>query len=422
MILHADIDAFFASVEQVKNPRLRGRPVVVGGKPGEASVIASCSYEARRFGLSAGMPLREAARLCPQAVFLTGSYPEYRRASDAVFALLADLSPQVEVVSLDEAYVDLSGAEQIHGGAWRAARSLRRRALAATGLHVTVGIGPTRILARLMTACAKPDGIGFVEPAQAQAFLATLPLSALPGIGRKTLDLLGRLNLDRVGDLARLPEDLLVETLGARGRTLSLLARGQDPRPVDSDRRKRSVSRRSALAEPSADTDLLLGYLFYLCERTALGLREIRARARSVRVSFEYADYKAREGQATLADPSDLETELFAAARPLFLKMLDRRVLVRRVGIDAHNLVFGAPRQALLFDLAHGPAVPPGAAPFPPPLPSRAERAARLARAVAGIRRRHGFHRIVQGPSVALMGQLPQNEHGFVLRTASLTR
>ncbi len=419
MILHADIDAFFASVEQVKNPRLRGRPVVVGGLPGEASVIASCSYEARRFGLHAGMPLREAARLCPQAVFLTGSYPEYRRASDAVFALLADLSPQVEVVSLDEAYVDLAGTEHLHGGAWRAARSLRRRALAATGLHVTVGIGPTRILARLMTACAKPDGIGFVEPARAQDFLGTLPLSALPGVGRKTLDLFGKLNLDRVGDLARLPESLLVETLGARGRTLSLLARGEDPRPVEGDRRKRSVSRRSALAEPSADLEMLAGYLFYLCERTALGLREIHARARSVRVSFEYADFKAREGQTTLADASDLEAELFAAAKPLFLKMLDRRVLVRRVGIDAHNLLFGAPRQALLFDPVHPPA--PRSTPLPIE-PSRAERTARLARAVAGIRRRHGFHRIVQGPSVALMGQLPQNEHGFVLRTSSLTR
>ncbi|MFQ5845140.1 MAG: DNA polymerase IV, partial [Planctomycetota bacterium] len=202
MILHADMDAFFASVEQRRDPRLRDRPVVVGGRPGEASVIASCSYEARRHGLHAGMPLRRAQRLCPRAVFLTGSYPEYRRVSDIFFSLLRDLSPVVEVVSLDEAYVDLSGAEHLHGGAWRAARALRRRAWERTGLAVSVGLGSSRVLARLATARAKPDGIGFLWPARAHAFLQALPLRALPGIGRKTLQLFERLNLRRAGDLA----------------------------------------------------------------------------------------------------------------------------------------------------------------------------------------------------------------------------
>lgn len=404
MILHADIDAFFASVEQAKDPRLRGRPVVVGGRPGEASVIASCSYEARRHGLHAGMPLREAVRLCPDAVFLTGSYHEYRRVSDGVFAFLRDLSPDVEVVSLDEAYVDLEGAERLHHGAWRAARALRRRVHSAFGIDVTVGLGATRILARLATACAKPDGIGFLVPGGDRLFLERLPITRLPGIGRKTADLFARLNLERVGDLARVPEDLLVETVGARGRALARLARGEDPRPLDPHRRPRSVSRRSALHRESADPALLYAYLFYLCERAALGLRRARMRARAVRVHLEYSDYRSREGAAALPDPSDLDRDLFTAARALFGKLHDRRVTVRRVGVEALHLVEGGGRQATLFDERH------------------ARRFERLSAAIDRIRARHGFHRLVQGPSVSLLGELPQDEHGFVLRTASLTR
>ena len=404
VILPAEIAAFFASVEQVKDPRLRGRPVVVGGKPGEASVIASCSYEARRFGLAAGMPLGQAQRLCPHAVFLTGSYPEYEKASDTVFALLRDLTPLVEVVSLDEAYADLTGSAHLFGGAWRAARALRRRVFDATGLHLSAGIGPSRVLARLATACAKPDGLGAILPGRERVFLDSLPLGALPGIGRKTLDLFGRLNLERVGDLARVPEDLLVETLGVRGRTLGALARGEDPRPLDPDRRPRSVSRRSALHVPSADPALLEAYLFYLCERASRGLKEAGARARTVKVHLEYDDFKARDGAVTLPDPTDLDRVLHDAVWPLFSRLHDRRVKIRRVGVDASGLVFGPDRQPTLFDA------------------DRKERYARLAGAVDAIRRRHGFHRIVQGPSVGLLKRLEQNEHGFVLRTASLTR
>jgi DNA polymerase-4 len=404
VILHADIDAFFASVEQRRDPRLRDRPVVVGGRPGEASVIASCSYEARRFGLHAGMPLRRAQRLCPQAVFRTGSYPEYRRLSDTLFSLLRDLSPVVEVVSLDEAYVDLSGAEHLHGGAWRAARTLRRRAFEKTGLTVSVGLGPSRVLARLATACAKPDGIGLLFPARAHAFLRMLPLRALPGIGGKTRELFERLNLRRVGDLAGVPRDLLLETVGGRGRALYHLARGEDPRPLEPDRRPRSVSRQSALHRPSTDPALLSGYLSYLCERCALGLREAGARARRLRVHLQYDDYRSRKGAVALAEPTDLERMLYQSARPLFLRLHDRRVRIRRLGVEAQSLVFSWVEQERLWDL------------------DRARRFARLTRAVDAIRRRHGFHRIVQGPSIALLGELPQTEHGFTLRTASLTR
>ncbi|MGQ0613942.1 MAG: DNA polymerase IV [Planctomycetaceae bacterium] len=404
MILHADLDAFFASVEQARDPRLRGRPVVVGGKRGEASVIASCSYEARRFGLHAGMPLREAESLCPHAAFLTGSYPEYQRVSDTVFSFLRDLSPAVEVVSLDEAYVDLEGAEHLHGGAWRAARALRRRVHGATGLALTVGLGPSRVFARLATACAKPDGIALLDPARARDLLERLPLTVLPGVGRKTADLLARLNLARVGDLARLPEELLVETVGARGRALHRLARGEDPRPLETDRRPKSVSRQSALHRESADPALLDGYLFYLCERAARELRRLGARARTVTVRFSYADHKTREGSATLREPADLDRELHAAAHALFGKLHDRRVRLRRVGVEAAGLVWGGARQEALFDAA------------------RAQRLVRLTRAVDTIRARHGFHRVVQGPSVALLKELPQTPHGFLLRTASLTR
>ncbi len=404
MILHADIDAFFAAVEQAHEPRLRGKPVVVGGQPGESSVIASCSYEARRYGLHAGMPLRQARRLCPEAVFLTGSYPEYRRLSDILFGLLRDLSPTVEVVSLDEAYVDLAGAEHLHGGAFRAARILRRRAFERTGLNVSCGLGPSTIFARIATACAKPDGIGFLWPARARALLQRLPLQTLPGIGRKTLELLERLNLWRVGDLAGVPQELLQETVGARGKTLYRLARGEDARPLQPDRRPRSVSRQSALMRASTDPVLLAGYLGYLCERCAWGLREAGARARRLRVLLQYDDYRSRSGSCALGEPTDLERVLYERARPLFERLNDRRVRIRRVGVEAQSLVFRWAEQEQLWDL------------------DRRRSSARLTRAVDAIRRRHGFHRIVQGPSIALLGKLPQTEHGFRLRTASLTR
>jgi len=195
MILHLDIDAFFASVEQQKDPRLQGRPVIVG-----AGVIASCSYEARARGLRAGMPIHHARRMCPEAVVLEGRHEVYRCFTDRIFEMCRDLSPAVETY-LDEAYVDLTGTERLHGPAGAVGRRLRADIAAATGLSVSVGLGPNRMVAKLAGKAAKPGGVRRVRAAEVDAFLARLPVRQLPGVGRVRNALLNRLNIHTIGDL-----------------------------------------------------------------------------------------------------------------------------------------------------------------------------------------------------------------------------
>jgi len=229
-IMHIDLDAFFVSVEQVLNPKLQGKPVVVGGRPDRRGVVASASYEARAFGLYAGMPLTTASRLCPQAIFIEGSFSKYRDASQRFMAILADFSPYLEPISLDEAYLDATGFESIYGSIHHMAVRIKQRIKDELGICASVGIASCKVVAKVASESSKPDGLLEVIASDERSFLAPLPIAKLPGIGKKTAQILNGLGVHTIGQLAAMPLDMLKSRFGAAGEQMHNYAKGIDDR------------------------------------------------------------------------------------------------------------------------------------------------------------------------------------------------
>ncbi|MBD3333915.1 MAG: hypothetical protein GF355_00180 [Candidatus Eisenbacteria bacterium] len=400
-ILHLDIDAFFAAVEQIRNPRLRGRPVIVG-----TGVIASCSYEARRFGLTAGMPLSQARRLCPEAVVLPGQAQTYRCFAERIFGLAAELAPGVETY-LDEAYVDLTGTGAVHGDFLSAARHLRAAARRETGLAVSTGLGTSRMIAKMVTRRVKPDGIGFLAPGAESDFMETLPAGEVPGVGHTIGRLLARLGVRTVRDLRCVPEPALRELLGPAGRWLHERAWGRDTRPVTRREVPGSIRRETSLEQATIDESALVGLLHYLCERALLEVRRQGLAARRLQVFVHYADGPGEKRGSRLSAPSAAQEPIFESARLLLLPLLRRRAAVLRLGLELSGFGFSAGEQQSLLDCGNGR--DPGAG-------------IDLDRSIDGVRGRFGFSAVVRGPSLELLERLPRDAHGYVLRTPCLTR
>jgi len=228
LICHVDMDAFFVSVEELFNPSLKGKPVIVGGKADQRGVVSAASYAARKFGVHSAMPLRTAARLCPQAIFVRGQMERYREYSKKVFAVLNRFSPCVEMASIDEAYLDLTGTERLHGPPLRAAHSLHETIQAETSLRCSLGLASSRLVAKIASDGAKPNGVLYVVPGQEARFLAPLEVKKIPGVGKKTEAALHQLSIRRVGDLAKLDEKFLAARFGKWGMALAGKARGED--------------------------------------------------------------------------------------------------------------------------------------------------------------------------------------------------
>src|SRR5579864_4229585 len=227
-IFHVDMDAFFVSVEELYNSSLKGKPVVVGGQRGERGVVSAASYEARKFGVHSAMPLRTAAKLCPDAVFVNGHPDRYRECSEKVYRVLTSFSPLVEMASIDEAYLDMTGTTRLHGPPFRAAHALHQRIKSNTQLNCSIGIGTSRLIAKVSSAKAKPHGILWVIPGQEAKFLAPLDVRDIPGVGKVTEQNLNALGIHRVGDLARFDDAFLAEHFGKWGLALAGKARGED--------------------------------------------------------------------------------------------------------------------------------------------------------------------------------------------------
>ena len=398
-ILHVDVDAFFASVEQALNPALMGKPVIVGGDGEQRTVVASCSYEARRAGVRTAMRSREARALCPEAVFIPGDYRVYRQAAEAVFRRLRMLSPRVQPVSLDEAFVDLRVERPLS-----VAEGLCRRVWRELRLPLSVGIADTLLVAKIATALAKPRGCFWVRPGYARRFVERLAVERLPGVGPRTAQRLADFNIRNVHDLARVPLELLEETFGKRGANLHAFAHGNDPREVEERRRPLSISRESSLEEPATRHGLLLGMASYLLERAMKEVLAHGLRTRCVTVKLRYVDGVAVERARTLSVPTAHEANLVPVVDVLLRELFTRRVGVHLVGVALGSLVSGEVTQRSLFE-------------------SDAEdRAERLADAVARIRERHGFGAVLLGPALELVGRLPRDRDGFRLRISSLTR
>ncbi len=345
--MHVDLDAFYASVEQLRRPEWRGKPVIVGGLgvPRERGVVAAASYEARAFGVRSAMPLSRARRLCPEAIFVPCDFDAYRTASQAVFGILHDYSPLVEPLSLDEAYLELTGAEALLGPPAQIASALRDRIKRETGLDASVGIGNCKLVAKVASEFRKPRGLVIVPFGEEAAFLAPLPLEKLPGCGPATIGKLGRLGIRTIGQLAALPESVLGEMLGEYGRLLHAHARGIDPSSVQPHGEPKSISREVTFDQDLLDRPRILETAHELLHDVGQSLRRQGLAARTVVVKIRYRPFETRSHQATLALPSDRDDELAEALGGLLTDHLDPARPVRLVGAGVSNL---APRATQL--------------------------------------------------------------------------
>jgi DNA polymerase-4 len=346
-ILHVDLDAFFASVEQLLDPKLRGRPVIVGGT-GNRGVVSAASYEARVYGVHSAMPMARARRACPDGVFLPPRFHEYTRKSREVMEVLGSVTPLVEQLSVDEAFLDVSGGQRSLGSGREIAALVRRRVRAETGLVASVGVATTKFLAKVASDCSKPDGLLVVEPGTEHEFLAPLPVSRLWGVGPATLRKLERMGIATIGDLASLPRSVLTGALGAaHGAHLAALARNDDPRPVVSERAAKSIGAEETFAEDLRDPVLLDRELVHLVDRAAARLRRAGFAARTVTLKVRYADFETVTRSRSWPAPVATSHVVLRTVRALLASLPVSRG-VRLLGVSLSHLGEQGPAQGVL--------------------------------------------------------------------------
>jgi DNA polymerase IV len=350
MILHVDLDAFFAAVEQRDHPELRGRPVVVGGGgPQDRGVVSAASYEARRYGVRSAMPLRTAAALCPEAVFLPVDGAHYVQVSRQVMEILRRFSPRVEQVSIDEAFIDVTGTQALFGRPETVAARIKAVVREELQLTVSVGVGATKLVAKVASDLRKPDGLVVVQPGQEAAFLAPLPIERLWGVGPRTRQVLADYGVRRIGDLADLPADLLARRLGPHGPGLKDRALGIDPSPVGGGVEAKSVSHEHTFVADVADWETLERTLLALADGVAWRLRAGRVRASTVAVKIRDSGFVTITRQRTLDQPTD-ETDLIWQTACRLARPHVRGKRIRLLGVAATGL--GEREQMALFDSA----------------------------------------------------------------------
>jgi DNA polymerase-4 len=348
MILHIDMDAFYASVEQLDCPWLKGRCVIVGGSS-RRGVVSAASYEARKFGVRSAMPIFQARQLCPQGVFVRPRMDRYQQVSREVMDILRGFSPLVEPVSIDEAFVDLAGTEGLYGPPAVLARTLKTEIRARLHLTCSIGVAPNRFLAKIASDFNKPDGLTVIAPNQVQGFIERLPINQVPGVGPKTLAKVAALGIRFLGDIRKFSEPSLRARFGSYGARLYELAGGIDPTPVMPDSPAKSVSSECTLEEDTADRAALTRCLLQQAEEVAAGLRQERVNARTVVLKIRHADFRLFTRRRTFAPPTQSSKELYQQAIRLLAEYrLTQRV--RLVGLGATGFVPAeAPRQQELF-------------------------------------------------------------------------
>ncbi len=352
-IFHVDMDAFFVSVEELFDPSLKGKAVVVGGQRNERGVVSAASYEARKFGVHSAMPLRTASKMCPHAIFVDGHPERYRECSEKVYKVLDAFSPQVEMASIDEAYLDMTGTERLHGPPLRAAHSLHQRMKAETHLNCSVGIGTSRLIAKVSSAQAKPNGVLWIVPGQEAKFLAPLDVREIPGVGKVMETHLHALGIKKVGDLTKLEDSELDARFGKWGLALAGKARGEDAggwfdSEVGADLGAKSISHEHTYNEDTADVSQLEATLMRLSEMVGRRLRESSFHARTVQLKLRYKDFTTITRAHTLPVPTQLDTEIFEHVRTLFRKNWKKGVQVRLLGVQASSFTNAAPQIDLL--------------------------------------------------------------------------
>jgi DNA polymerase-4 len=352
-IFHVDMDAFFVSVEELFDPALKGKAVVVGGQRDERGVVSAASYEARKFGVHSAMPLRTAAKHCPHAIFVNGHPERYRECSEKVYKVLGAFTPQVEMASIDEAYLDMTGTDRLHGPPLKAAHHLHQRMKADTGLNCSVGIGTSRLIAKVSSAQAKPNGVLWIVAGEEAKFLAPLDVRAIPGVGKVMETQLHALGIKQVGDLARLEESALSDRFGKWGLALAGKARGEDAggwfdSQVGADIEAKSISHEHTYNDDTADASQLEATLMRLSEMVGRRLRESHFHARTIQLKLRYKDFTTITRAHTLAAPTQLDTEIFEQVRALYRKNWNKGAPVRLLGVQASSFTAAADQINLL--------------------------------------------------------------------------
>jgi len=347
-ILHVDMDAFFVSVELLDRPDLRGKPVVVGGRPDQRGVVSAASYEARKYGIHSAMPLRTASRLCPHAVFLDGHHEKYSQWSDRVASILARFSPIVEMVSIDEAYLDLSGTERLHGPPLAAANKLLRSITAQTGLPCSGGLAATRLTAKVASDQAKPRGLVWVAPGMEARFLAPLPIRKIPGIGEVTERALRAIGIETVDQLASHSQEKLEKIFGQWGTALYRKARGGDAYEFLIDAEPKSISHNHTFGEDTLDVENMESLLSHLSQKACKRLREAGLSTRTLTLTIRYAGFETYTRSKTLNEPVQLDADIFAIFLDLFRRHRDPKRKVRLLGVALASLSHGGQQLELL--------------------------------------------------------------------------
>ena len=387
-ILHVDMDAFFVSVELLDRPELRGKPVVVGGQKDQRGVVSAASYEARKYGIHSAMALRTAGRLCPHAIFLDGHHEKYGEWSDRVATILAKFSPVVEMVSIDEAYLDFAGTERLHGPPFATADKLLRTITRETALPCSGGLATTRLTAKVASDQAKPRGLVWVPPGNEARFLAPLPVRKIPGIGEVTERALRALGIDTVEQLAALPQEKLEKLFGQWGDALYRKARGGDSYEFVIDAEPKSISHNLTFGEDTNNVNEMAAILSHLSQKACKRLRDAGLATRTLTLTIRYAGFETHTRAKTLAEPTQLDSDIYAVFQELFQKHRDLKRKVRLLGVSLSGFTHGNAQLDLLEK-------------------ERREKLAKLTKAADRLRDRFGFGKVQFG------GSLSADEHDY---------
>lgn len=402
LFLYIDIDAFFASVEQAINPSLMGKPVMVGGLRHERGVVACPSYEARARGVRTGTPLYKAAELIPDGIFLRGDFNRYQFYSERFYDILLKYGPDLQKISQDEACLDIRGAIRHLGGARELAVRLQKEIWTSLSLSTSIGIGPSRVVAKVASEYKKPMGLTIITEDNLKEFFSDLPIRKIPGVGRVTERMLNEMGIRTAGQLALVPEKYLESVFGINGLKIASYSRGEDGIPLRDYRAIRSVSRETGFAEDIVNCSVLLSHFFYLLERATAKLRSLSKKAGTVKIKFRYADFQTIEAVGQLRPPSNDENRIFPTVEMMLRRTFTRRQGIRLVGVTLSGLKNYVDYEPLLND--------------------KIEKQKRLLQSIDCARRKAGFFALMTGRTLSLSLRYKRGDTGYELRTPSLSQ
>lgn len=400
-ILHFDIDAFFASVEQLRNPVLKGKPVIVG-----AGVIASCSYEARKYGLHAGMSLTRAKRLCPKAIVLEGHCQIYRCITERIFEICHTISPSIETY-LDEAYCSLSGTELFYkGDLIKPAKELKKRIKSELGLNTTIGLGKNRMIAKMASKSAKPDGFRVINKYEEENFISNLPIESLPGVGHKTATIFKKFNINTIKEIRKISIEHLQLLFGQNGIAIYERCRGNDSHVINQREIPRTISRETTFHNDTINRNEIEGMICYLTERAMNTLRELKLVTKTAKLKIKYSDFIEDSITKSLWEYTNIDCDVIELLMKALQTIYKRRVSLRLVGVTLANFRIDTGLQQLqLFDVNN-----------------EKTKKLKLYRSIDSIRNKYGFSSIVMGESINNSKRLEHDNYGYILRTPSLTK